>query len=173
MAQRLVVRSLYRRSLRAAAFSIDSQVDIMLSYIRIRFRENSASASRRDALPMVLREAEAELQDYVRLLCGTGRISTDAVVRLREPDSYEPSPAATSSKNEAKPAAAASNSWDKDAVGEWLKGLDLEQHIDAFAAAHVDGPLLLRLDDADLLELSVTSRLERKRLLLEIERISS
>ena len=71
------------------------------------------------------------------------------------------------------PHAEASNSWDKDAVGEWLKGLDLEQHIDAFAAAHVDGRLLLRLDDADLLELSVNSRLERKRLLLEIERISS
>jgi hypothetical protein len=63
--------------------------------------------------------------------------------------------------------------WDADAVGEWLDTSGLGAHRDAFRARDVCGRLLLELDDDDLRdELGVASRLDRKRLLAEIRALA-
>ncbi|KAG8458258.1 hypothetical protein KFE25_001550 [Diacronema lutheri] len=58
--------------------------------------------------------------------------------------------------------------WDSAAVGHWLETVGLGKHRQAFNARGVRGRLLLELDDEDLQELHVGSRLERKRILTEI-----
>ena len=50
-----------------------------------------------------------------------------------------------------------------------IRDLGLDVHVSAFADARVDGRLLLKLDDEDLLELGVTSKLQRKLILSRCE----
>jgi class 3 adenylate cyclase/tetratricopeptide (TPR) repeat protein len=54
-------------------------------------------------------------------------------------------------------------------VEEWLKGLGLGQYAPAFAENDIDFAVLVKLDDADLKELGVSSLGHRKRLLAAIE----
>ena len=51
-------------------------------------------------------------------------------------------------------------------MSEWLRDLGLDVHVSAFADARVDGHLLLKLN---LLELGVTSKLQRKLILSRCE----
>ena len=51
-------------------------------------------------------------------------------------------------------------------MSEWLRDLGLDVHVSAFADARVDGRLLLKLN---LLELGVTSKLQRKLILSRCE----
>lgn len=76
-----------------------------------------------------------------------------------------PPAASRSASSNGSPAPA---SWDAGTVGDWLDRAGLGTHRQAFAARGVRGPLLLELDDEDLQELQIASRLERKRLLAEI-----
>lgn len=59
-------------------------------------------------------------------------------------------------------------SWGVEAVGDWLGRVGLGSQRPAFEARGVRGRLLLELDDEDLQELGVGSRLERKRILAEV-----
>ena len=65
------------------------------------------------------------------------------------------------------------DTWTENAVSEWLRDLGLDVHVSAFADARVDGRLLLKLDDEDLLELGVTSKLQRKLILSRCEALPS
>ena len=145
----------------------------MMHYVRIRTRENIERGLSEPALSIVLREAEHELQDFVKTLCATGKMTEDDVLRLSTTssmNSQDPSAALSSSGDDDSDVAV--HTWSVDAVEKWLHRLNLGQHAKKFAAAGVDGGLLLRIDDADLAdELGVTSRLERKRVLLEIDRL--
>ena len=60
-------------------------------------------------------------------------------------------------------------SWDEAGVVEWLEKLGLSHHGSSFVHHHVDGRLLLELDDEDLQELGVTSQLQRKLILTRRE----
>ena len=58
--------------------------------------------------------------------------------------------------------------WDVDEVCRWLKASGLADHVAAFRQHDIDGKLLCRLDDDDLLaELGIASRLTRKKILAE------
>ena len=59
--------------------------------------------------------------------------------------------------------------WDEQDVGAWLNSLGLGDHAPAFANSRVNGRLLLSLDDEDLQELGVASRLQRKLILTRCE----
>jgi hypothetical protein len=165
----VAVRGVYRRCLRASAFCVPSHRATTAQYVRQRFR---------DALPQhnlttQLQEAEAELQKMLTMLQQQGRVSADAAMKLRA--DYVPalhqavSPSKGSVQQAGHAADAAVAAWDADAVGEWLTHHGFERHAPAFCDARVDGRLLVLLDDADLLELGVSSRVERKRILLECD----
>ena len=61
------------------------------------------------------------------------------------------------------------DTWTENAVSEWLRDLGLDVHVSALADARVDGRLLLKLDDEDLVELGITSKLQRKLILSRCE----
>eukprot|EP00900_Chrysochromulina_parva_P013664 jgi/Chrpa1/22299/Chrysochromulina_OHIO_Genome00027878-RA len=61
------------------------------------------------------------------------------------------------------------DTWTENVVSEWLRDIGLDVHVSAFADARIDGRLLLKLDDEDLLELGVTSKLQRKLILSRCE----
>ena len=61
--------------------------------------------------------------------------------------------------------------WDERDVAAWLTDLGLSVHAPAFADSRVNGRLLLSLDDEDLQELGVASRLQRKLILTRCEAI--
>ena len=168
------VRSVYRRCLRASAFCVPAHRESTAEYIRQRFRE--AYPQHNPATQ--LQEAEAELQKMLGMLQSQGRVSADATAKLRS--DYAPAPYQTpppppmasvpAADNTAADAADADIAkWDADAVGEWLTRHGFERHAPAFREARVDGRLLVRLDDADFLELGVSSRVERKRITLECD----
>ncbi len=52
-------------------------------------------------------------------------------------------------------------------VGDWLRGLGLEQYLAAFTANDIDGEVLRRLTADDLRELGVVSIGQRRRLYLD------
>ena len=111
----------------------------------------------------------------VHTLVSAGRLDSVSAVRLRGQSDASASsdvrPVASSSQHE-ETARPTTLQWDENAVGAWLQELGLGQHAPAFARCRVDGRLLLQLDDEDLsAELGVESRLERKRVLTQIERL--
>ena len=129
-----------------------------------------------------LREAEDELQRMVDLLLKSGRMNAAAAEKVRPPAPCTgETPASTSSSSIRMPVGSSSSNssdiecpleWDEGRVSEWLQELGLAHHAAAFSRLHVNGKLLQQLDDADLAdELGVSSRLERKRLLLLIEEL--
>ena len=127
-----------------------------------------------------MKEAEDELQRMVDLLLNSGRINSKAAERLRPPAACTGETAASTTANRVPVGSSSSSSdsdqcpleWDEGRVGEWLQEVGLAHHAAAFARLRVNGKLLQQLDDADLAdELSVSSRLERKRLLLLIEEL--
>lgn len=56
--------------------------------------------------------------------------------------------------------------WTEADVGNWLMKLNLKEWVSTFREHCVDGSLLLQLNDADLIELGLSSGLTRKRILL-------
>ena len=156
------VASLYRRCLRVASFCVEEHRPWMASYVRMRFRDDALAGSGPEMLQRRLREAEDELQRMISTLTAAGRM--EAVAETAPSEVSQP---VSSTSESSHP-----NDWDENAVGAWLQGLGLGQHRSAFARCRIDGRLLMRLDDEDLVgELSVSSRLERKRVLVEIERL--
>ena len=110
-----------------------------------------------------------------------GRMDADDIDRVNRrnistaasssPEKAE-SPMIAEIHHDAETAATPPYEWDENGVGAWLETLGLGQHAAAFAKCRVDGRLLLRIDDEDLAdELGVSSRLERKRILAQIERL--
>lgn len=174
MMHRQHVKSLYRRSLRAAAKSVDSQRAWALQYVQMRFRDDAlVRGGGPQTFAIRLREAEDELLRFVHTLQIKDRLSSAEALKLTglqhghgstpEPDVREHNTDAASQKDSAA-------TWDEDAVGAWLQQLGLGEHAPAFARCRVDGRLLLRLDDQDLEEeLGVSSRLQRKRILAQLE----
>ena len=60
---------------------------------------------------------------------------------------------------------------DLEDVSTWLKSMKFEQYVENFKENDVDGALLSQVDDEALLEIGVTSRLHRKRILGNIEKL--
>ena len=176
------VRSLYRRALRVADLCTEEHRAWASSYVRMRFRDDAlARGGGANTMARRLTEAEDELLRMIKTLQHAGRIdSQDAerILQSQEPsgESAEKKSAPSGTAREPYLPASASTTppydWDLNAVGAWLQGLGLGHVAPAFARCHVDGALLLRLDDEDLADdLGVASRLERKRILLELERL--
>jgi hypothetical protein len=65
--------------------------------------------------------------------------------------------------------ATGASAWSCEEVLAWMSGVGLERHSKTIRDHDIRGRLLLQLDHDDLLELGVASRLERKRILVEIE----
>ena len=196
---RLAIRSLFRRCLRVASFCAEDQRTWMVSYVRIRFRDDAIQRGSPTKRAQHLCEAEDELQRMVSTLLHAGRLEASDTSRLMaifQPVAERLSPSgapasssssltlasagisggssgASSSSTHAPSAPALSPyEWDENAVGAWLQGLGLGRHAPTFARCRVDGRLLLRLDEDDLAEdLQVGSRLERKKVLVELERL--
>jgi hypothetical protein len=161
-------RALYRRCLRAAEYCVDDHRDMMMTYVRVRFRDNALATSSSSALTRCLREGEDELKRFMRTLQAAGR--------LPDPQSITDPPSAEPVNVGVSPSGGLLNTrrWTEAAVQEWLRGLGLDEHIAAFARHRVDGALLFQLDDEDLAhELGVTSRLQRKRILSRIGELKS
>ena len=162
----------------------------MNTYVKNRFREDAMGRGMSPtAVQNRLTDAEDEIQRMIQMLVSTGRLNDDGAARLARPykaadASSSSAAAATTPKRVAAGALSGDGSrskprvgppardWDEDAVGAWLQALGLGQHADAFAHHRIDGRLLLQLEDADLgNELGVSSRLERKRILSQVERL--
>jgi hypothetical protein len=77
----------------------------------------------------------------------------------------------TQSRAQSTPATA-DTQWTCEQVLEWMARVGLAQHeIQLFRARNIHGRLLLDLDHEDLKEIGVSSRLERKRILVEINEL--
>ena len=110
-----------------------------------------------------VRDGSEELERFVRMLSTKGRLTDAMASQLL----CGPTSATTIMVASQEPVVASGQSrrvfgWDESAVSSWLEALGLGAHVGAFTSARVDGRLLLELDDEDLLELGVTSRLQRK-----------
>eukprot|EP00455_Lapot_gusevi_P016527 TRINITY_DN1853_c0_g2_i4.p1 TRINITY_DN1853_c0_g2~~TRINITY_DN1853_c0_g2_i4.p1 ORF type:complete len:655 (+),score=156.45 TRINITY_DN1853_c0_g2_i4:130-2094(+) len=57
--------------------------------------------------------------------------------------------------------------WNELDVGDWLQAIKLHPYVHTFAQRHVNGPLLLELNDEDL-ETLIVDKIDRKRLLVEL-----
>jgi hypothetical protein len=165
--QRAAVRQLYRRAIRAAQASVPEQRAFSVTYVRSRFYERQVD-SNGNKLAEVLTEGWDELERFVSMLSLKGRVTDDGAARLVSRSAVKtPGPPAADAR-EARGALLA-DTWNESAVSEWLRDLGLDVHVSAFADARVDGRLLLKLDDEDLLELGVTSKLQRKLILSRCE----
>ena len=165
--QRAAVRQLYRRAIRAAQASVPEQRAFSVTYVRSRFYERQVD-SNGNKLAEVLTEGWDELERFVSMLSLKGRVTDDGAARLVSRTAVKtPGPPAADAR-EARGALLA-DTWNENAVSEWLRDLGLDVHVSAFADARVDGRLLLKLDDEDLLELGVTSKLQRKLILSRCE----
>ena len=158
-------RSLYRRCLRAAELCVDEHRPWMTSYVRLRFRDDVGS---REKLPARLSEGEEELARMLVTLERAGRL----VPRAGGVESASSQPPHSATPSASCPLDTATG-WSEARVQRWLSEcLGMGEHVAAFARHRVDGALLLQLDDTDIGgELGVASRLQRKRLLVEIERL--
>ena len=167
-AARLAIRSLYRRSLRAAQACIDDQRSFGIAWVRSRF-ENSSATPGSHQFQEKLNDGESELKRFVIALQAKQRLGDESARRLLDEGSTTisqqpsdlPSPYTDAGIAPSSPA----TDWGSTDVGAWLGSLGLHEHIRAFAANHVDGRLLLRLGCQDFSELGVSSRLQRKLLL--------
>ena len=171
------VCSLYRRSLRMAALSVPEHRAWMLRYVRDRFRDVPAGAD----FARRVREGEEELERHILTLRRAGRLPVDGChAAVAAPPSLGPPAAAPSvdaplGSPAAAPLKQRVEAWSCSDVCDWLeRDLALETAAVArFRSHHVDGPLLLLLDDQDLRdELGVASRLLRKRILSNVSRLS-
>lgn len=167
----LHVRSLYRRSLRAAKASIPDQQAWAIKYVQLRFRDAALVRGGGQSAEIRMKEAETELARFVSTLHQKSRLTAAEAVKLGE----IPTEIRNRAVERVDPAAdspRAPSEWDEHAVSDWLQQLGLSEHAPAFARCRVDGRLLLRLDEDDLSEeLGVTSRLQRKRILVEVDRL--
>ena len=190
------LRSLYRRSLQAAALSIEQHRAWSTAYVRNTFREAGSSRS----LERRLDEGEEELARFLLRLRQAGR-PEEPILRLgqrsagsrrRSAWSHDPfrreqrssrsaaaaeavPPVATSRRPVQAEARSSSSeyddvhAWSLSDVQAWLRNSGLAEHAEAFALHRVDGALLVQIDDEDLRgELGITSRLQRKRLLAAV-----
>lgn len=132
----------------------------MGSYIRQRFRHEVPLRT----LGVRLTEGEEELQRMLNMLVAKAHLTADQADRLRH---------VVGSTDHATAVAPKKNYWNCNEVGAWLSGLGLAHHALAFEKLRVDGRLLSRIDDEDLRELGVESRIERKRLLMELESLKT
>ena len=158
-------RSLYRRALRVAAACVPEQQGFAFTYIRERFRDPSVVPGSHAHAERV-RDGTDEVERMVVALRAKDRLSEAAVSRLM---GIQPPSMSTISAS-SDPSLPSTRS-DEAAVAEWLKSLDLDAHVEAFAKARVDGRLLLSLDDDDLQELGVQSRLQRKLILTRLSSV--
>ena len=167
--QRAAVRQLYRRAIRAAQASVPEQRAFSVTYVRSRFYERQVD-SNGNKLAEVLTEGWDELERFVSMLSLKGRVTDDGAARLVSRSAVKTPGQTPEHLLQTVPAAdARADTWNENAVSEWLRDLGLDVHVSAFADARVDGRLLLKLDDEDLLELGVTSKLQRKLILSRCE----
>ena len=157
--QRAAVRQLYRRAIRAAQASVPEQRAFSVTYVRSRFYEKHVD-SNGNKLAEVLTEGWDELERFVTMLSLKRRVTDDGAARLV-------SRSAADAREARGPRPA--DTWNENAVSEWLRDLGLDVHVSALADARVDGRLLLKLDDEDLVELGITSKLQRKLILSRCE----
>ena len=160
--------------MRAAQLCVADHRHTMITYLRVRFRDNPAASSSEGSLARALRDGEDELARFLKTLQSTGRLQP----KTTPADPAPPAPAVYSAHilHPSGPSGEALNMidahvsrWAESTVQEWLRGLGLEEHVPAFKRGRVDGALLLVLDDEDLEEeLGVVSRLQRKRLKMRI-----
>jgi hypothetical protein len=154
-------------AIRAAQASVPEQRAFSVTYVRSRFYERQVD-SNGNKLAEVLTEGWDELERFVSMLSLKGRVTDDGAARLVSRSAVKtPGPPAADAR-EAQGALLA-DTWNENAVSEWLRDLGLDVHVSAFADARIDGRLLLKLDDEDLLELGVTSKLQRKLILSRCE----
>ena len=158
-------RSLFRRALRVAAACVPEQQGFAFTYIRERFRDPSVVPGSHAHAERV-RDGTDEVERMVVALRAKDRLSEAAVSRLM---GIQPPSMSTISAS-SDPSLPSTRS-DEAAVAEWLKSLDLDAHVEAFAKARVDGRFLLSLDDDDLQELGVQSRLQRKLILTRLSSV--
>ena len=164
------MRSTYRRCLRASQYCVPEFREGMAEHIRERFR---AYPLRGESPQARLDDAESQLQRMIEMLLSQGRMNDTMAKKLSQNQPSAECHAATDSEESgcsADHSTTPAAQWDSGMVGSWLIHLGLERHAPAFREHNIDGRLLLRLDDVDLSEeLGVTSRIERKRILLECE----
>jgi hypothetical protein len=167
--QRAAVRQIYRRAIRAAQASVPEQRAFSVTYVRSRFYERQVESDG-NKLAEVLTEGWDELERFVSMLSLKGRVTDDGAARLVSRSAVKTPGQTPEHLLQTVPAAdARADTWNENAVSEWLRDLGLDVHVSAFADARVDGRLLLKLDDEDLLELGVTSKLQRKLILSRCE----
>jgi hypothetical protein len=156
MSKAVGVRSLYRRGLRVAGACVPDQRAWTLEYVRIKFRDPSTPHT----LAARLRDGEEEIQKMQSLLERVGRWP------LPKRLVHSPAPPCAST-------AVTPDGWRVDDVQTWLRKIDApDDVVDAFASQRVDGSLLREVDETDLRdELRASSRLLRKRILLERDKI--
>ena len=132
---------------------------------RERFRDPSVVPGSHAHAERV-RDGTDEVERMVVALRAKDRLSEAAVSRLM---GIQPPSMSTISASSLQ--SLPSTRSDEAAVAEWLKSLDLDAHVEAFAKARVDGRFLLSLDDDDLQELGVQSRLQRKLILTRLSSV--
>ena len=165
--QRAAVRQLYRRAIRAAQASVPEQRAFSVTYVRSRFYEKHVD-SNGNKLAEVLTEGWDELERFVTMLSLKRRVTDDGAARLVSRSAVKtPVPPAADAREARGPRPA--DTWNENAVSEWLRDLGLDVHVSALADARVDGRLLLKLDDEDLVEFGITSKLQRKLILSRCE----
>ena len=169
------MRSLYRRSMRVAQACVPDQRSFALTYVRMKFREPGAAEPGTHAYSEKLANGQEELGRMVSMLRAKDRLSdgtaaallsptSPAPSRLRKPESQQVG-ATLSNRNSLIADGDVLREWTESDVAAWLTRLGLSEHAPAFARSRVDGRLLTMLDDEDLLELGVSSRLQRKLIL--------
>lgn len=179
------VRSLYRRALRVAAACVPEHRSFAFTYTRGRFRDAAALPPGSHAYSERLSDGRDEVNRMVRLLRSQKRLSDESAARLLATEHraaaharHVPAAATMKRAHGADRDAAPRRSsvppsqpigWDEQDVGAWLNSLGLGDHAPAFANSRVNGRLLLSLDDEDLQELGVASRLQRKLILTRCE----
>lgn len=180
------VRSLYRRSMRVAASCVPEHRDWMAAYIRQRFRDDALVRGGSQTMLNRMREAEDEIERMLIMLQATGRLSVDSAAKLRAGadvcaarlqdarSSASPSVPSTAVPGDGAQATQPTEEWDEETVAKWLRKIGLGHHAEAFLRQRVDGRLLIHLDLIDLKdELSVDSRLERKKIVAHIAALRS
>jgi|EP01047_Picozoa_sp_COSAG01_P041448 hypothetical protein len=153
-----------RHSFRGGASLTDSR------YIRAKIEDAQSQLDRMEELHNAREQREGGA-------VSTGRSSSR---ELPIQDHHNPAPPAdTELAPNQRPGRGAQQSvaepacWSASRVAHWLASetVGLGKHAGRFETFGVDGALLAVLDDEDLQELEVTSRLERKKLLIQISKL--
>lgn len=142
--------------MRVAAACIPEQRSFSITYVRTRFRDSPFVEPGSHSFKELMRDGNDECNRMVAALVSKGLLDRSTAAYLTRASPFE-----ASARHELRGIL----SWDETEVCHWLQSLGLAQHMSAFAESRVNGRLLLRLDDEDLQELHVSSRLQRKLIL--------